>query len=69
METLLVGDLFISSEAFREAIEKEMGEDFGPMREVAWNEGETPEDQHHVQQIPTSVISPSPEKARACILT
>jgi D-3-phosphoglycerate dehydrogenase len=51
METLVVGDLFISSEAFREAIEKEMGEDFGPVREVAWNEGETPEDQHHVQQI------------------
>jgi D-3-phosphoglycerate dehydrogenase / 2-oxoglutarate reductase len=50
METLVVGDLFISSEAFREAIEKEMGEDFGPV-EVAWNEGETPEDQHHVQQI------------------
>ena len=50
METLVVGDLFLSSEAFRKAIEKELGEDFGPMREVAWS-GETAEDQHHVQQI------------------
>jgi D-3-phosphoglycerate dehydrogenase len=50
METLVVGDLFLSSEAFRKAIEKEMGEDFGPVREVAWGE-ETAEEQHHVQQI------------------
>ncbi len=51
MEVLCVGDLFISSEAFRKAIEEELGEDLGPVREVAWNGGETPEDQHHVQQI------------------
>src|SRR5919205_3707493 len=50
METLVVGDLFLSSERFREAIEEEIGEDFGPVREVAWSE-ETAEDQHHVQQI------------------
>jgi D-3-phosphoglycerate dehydrogenase len=51
METLVVGDLFISPGAFREAIEKEMGEGFGPVRELEWKGGETPEDQHHVQQI------------------
>lgn len=51
METLVVGDLFISSVAFREAIEKELGKDFGPVREVAWNLGKTQEEQHHVQQI------------------
>src|SRR5918997_1032613 len=51
METLVVGDLFISSEAIREAIEKELGEDFGPVREVAWNGGEIQEEQHHVQQV------------------
>ena len=50
MEVVCVGDLFLSSEWFREAIEKEMGEGFGPVREVAWSE-ETAEDQHHVQQI------------------
>jgi D-3-phosphoglycerate dehydrogenase / 2-oxoglutarate reductase len=50
METLVIGDLFLSSEAFRRAIEEEFGEDFGPVREVAWGE-ETPEEQHHVQQI------------------
>ena len=47
MEVLCVGDLFLSSERFREAIEEEMGEDFGPVREVAWSE-ETAEDQHHI---------------------
>jgi D-3-phosphoglycerate dehydrogenase len=50
METLVVGDLFISSESFRKAIEKELGKAFGPVREVAWR-GETREGQHHVQQI------------------
>lgn len=49
MEVLCVGDLFLSSERFREAIEKEMGEDFGPIREVSWA-GKTAEDQHHLQQ-------------------
>lgn len=28
-----------------------MGEDFGPVRETAWREGNTPEAQHHLQQI------------------
>jgi D-3-phosphoglycerate dehydrogenase len=50
MEVLCVGDLFVPSEAFRKAIEREMGEGFGPVREVAWA-GESAEDQHHVQQI------------------
>ena len=50
MEVLVTGDLFVTSEAFREAIEKEMGGDFGPVREVSWG-GESQEDQHHVQQI------------------
>jgi D-3-phosphoglycerate dehydrogenase len=51
VETLAVGDLFVSSEAFRKAIEKELGEGFGPVREVTWKGGETPEGQHHVQQV------------------
>jgi D-3-phosphoglycerate dehydrogenase / 2-oxoglutarate reductase len=50
MEVLCVGDLFLSSERFREAIEEEMGGDFGPVREVSWA-GERAEDQHHLQQI------------------
>jgi D-3-phosphoglycerate dehydrogenase / 2-oxoglutarate reductase len=50
VEVLCVGDLFLTSERFREAIEKEMGEDFGPVREVAWA-GESAEDQHHLQQL------------------
>ncbi|QIN80112.1 hypothetical protein GBA65_18085 [Rubrobacter marinus] len=50
MDVLCVGDLFLSSARFREAIEKEMGEDFGPLREVSWA-GETAEDQHHLQQL------------------
>jgi D-3-phosphoglycerate dehydrogenase len=50
MEVLCVGDLFLSSERFREAIEEEMGSDFGPVREVSWA-GERAEDQHHLQQI------------------
>jgi len=50
MEVLCVGDLFLSSKEFRETLEKEMGEDFGPIREVSWA-GERAEDQHHLQQI------------------
>ncbi len=50
MQVLCVGDLFLSSERFREAIEKEIGKDFGPIREVSWA-GEKAEDQHHLQQI------------------
>ena len=51
MEVLCVGDLFVPSEELRKAIEGEMGEGFGPVREVAWAGGESAEDQHHVQQI------------------
>jgi D-3-phosphoglycerate dehydrogenase len=50
VEVLCVGDLFLSSERFREAIEKEMGSDFGPVREVSWA-GESAEEQHHLQQV------------------
>lgn len=50
MEVLVVGDLFVPSEAFREAVEKEMGSDFGPIREISWS-GESQEAQHHVQQV------------------
>jgi D-3-phosphoglycerate dehydrogenase / 2-oxoglutarate reductase len=50
MEVLCVGDLFLSSERFKEAIEKEMGDDSGTIREVSWA-GEKAEDQHHLQQI------------------
>ena len=50
MEVLVVGDLFVPSGTFREAIEKEMGGDFGPVREISWS-GESQEDQHHTQQI------------------
>jgi D-3-phosphoglycerate dehydrogenase / 2-oxoglutarate reductase len=50
VEVLCVGDLFLSSDRMKEAIEKEMGGDFGPIREVSWSE-EAAEEQHHIQQI------------------
>ncbi len=50
MEVLCVGDLFLSSGRFKEAIAKELGGDFGPVREVDWSE-ETAEEQHHLQQV------------------
>ena len=50
MEVLCVGDLFLSSERFKEAIEKEMGGDSVAIREVSWA-GKKAEDQHHLQQI------------------
>jgi D-3-phosphoglycerate dehydrogenase / 2-oxoglutarate reductase len=64
VEVLCVGDLFLSSERLKEAIEKEMGGDFGPVREVSWA-GERAEEQHHLQQVmeqdgPESV--PTPEE-------
>ena len=43
MEVLCVGDLFLSAKRFREAIERELGEDFGPVREMVWP-GESAED-------------------------
>lgn len=48
METLIVGDEFISAAAFREAIEDELGGDFGPVRDVDWGGDD---DQHAAQQI------------------
>jgi D-3-phosphoglycerate dehydrogenase len=50
VEVLCVGDLFLSSGRFKEAIVKELGGDFGPVREVDWSE-ETAEEQHHLQQV------------------
>ena len=51
METLIFGDRFIPTSAFREAISNDLGDDFGPVREVEWTAGETAEDQHHLQQV------------------
>ena len=45
MEGLCIGDLFLSSRRFKEAIEREIDGDFGPVGEVAWTE-ESAEDQH-----------------------
>lgn len=54
MEVLCVGDLFLSSERFGEAIEKELGDGDGPgghtVREVSWA-GDSAEEQHHLQQV------------------
>jgi D-3-phosphoglycerate dehydrogenase / 2-oxoglutarate reductase len=50
VEVLCVGDLFLSSDRFKEVIEKEMGGDFGPVREVSWA-GERAEERHHLQQV------------------
>ncbi len=50
MRTLIAGDHFVSSDAFREAIERELGADFGPVRDVMWA-GEDMEGQHEQQQI------------------
>jgi hypothetical protein len=50
VRVLCVDDLFLSSKRLREAIIKEMGGDFGPVREAAWA-GEPTEDQHHLQQV------------------
>ncbi|CAN5503198.1 MAG: 2-hydroxyacid dehydrogenase [Rubrobacteraceae bacterium] len=50
MEILCVGDLFLSSENFREAMENALGEGSHEIREVMWA-GEKAEEQHHLQQI------------------
>ncbi|MGH3087799.1 MAG: 2-hydroxyacid dehydrogenase [Rubrobacteraceae bacterium] len=50
MEVLCVGDLFLSSKRFKEAIEKELGGGPHKIREVSWA-GERAEDQHHLQQV------------------
>ena len=50
MEILCVGDLFLPSERFREAIDKEFGDENPSVREVSWA-GEKAEDQHHLQQV------------------
>ncbi len=61
MEVLCVGDLFVSSESFKKALEKELGKGH-EIREVSWA-GETAEDQHHEQQVmevdgPEAVATP-----------
>lgn len=51
MKILCVGDLFLSSERFEEAIANEFdGKDSPEVREVMWA-GERAEDQHHLQQV------------------
>ncbi|AHY48308.1 Phosphoglycerate dehydrogenase and related dehydrogenase (plasmid) [Rubrobacter radiotolerans] len=52
MKVLCIGDLFLPSERFREALEREFsGENGAPdVREVMWA-GEKAEEQHHLQQI------------------
>lgn len=49
MEVLAFGDLHLPSRSFREAIKREMGEDFGPVRETNWDAGSI-EEEHHLQQ-------------------
>ncbi len=64
MKVLCVGDLFLSSERFKEAIEKEMGGDSVAIREVSWA-GEKAEDQHHLQQVMEQdgpEVVPTPEE-------
>ncbi len=48
MDTLVVGDRFISHETFRTAIERDLGGGFGPLRTVDW--AAPPERQHSLQQ-------------------
>jgi D-3-phosphoglycerate dehydrogenase len=62
MRTLIVGDHFIGPDVFREAIEQELGGDFGPVRHVMWA-GADMEEQHEQQQImeksgPEAVATP-----------
>lgn len=64
MEVLCVGDLFLSSEKFREGVEEELGDGSHTVREVMWAGGSA-EGQHHLQQVmeqegPEAV--PSPEE-------
>lgn len=49
MNTLVAGDHFISADAFRAAIERELGTGFGPLRTVAWSAD--PSEQHGLQQV------------------
>src|SRR5262245_53016781 len=62
MNTLIVGDRFIAADAFKAAIEHELGAGFGPLRTVAWSAD--PEEQHGLQQVmerdgPEAVPSPT----------
>ena len=50
MKTLIVGDHFIPSSAFREAMERALGSNAGPLREVTWA-GKDQEEHHAQQQI------------------
>ncbi len=69
MRTLIIGDHFIGADVFREAIEHELGEGFGPVRTVMWA-GADMEEQHAEQQImewkgPEAVRTPT-EVVEAC---
>ena len=50
MEGLCVGGLFLSSGRFKEAIEREIDGDFGPVGKGAWTE-ESAENQHYLQRV------------------
>jgi D-3-phosphoglycerate dehydrogenase len=50
VETLVIGDHFIAAGVLRDAIERELGSDFGPVRAVAWS-GADREEQHEQQQV------------------
>lgn len=48
METLIISDEFIGTDAFRTAIEEGLGADFGPVRAVEWT---GVDDQHGAQHV------------------
>ncbi|MGI8574299.1 MAG: 2-hydroxyacid dehydrogenase [Egibacteraceae bacterium] len=50
MRTLIVGDHFVGIDLFRDAIARELGDDFGPLSEVMWA-GADREEQHEAQQV------------------
>jgi D-3-phosphoglycerate dehydrogenase len=49
MEVLCVGDILLPSGEFRKAIEEQLGDDAGPVREVMWATGESLWEQHRLQ--------------------
>jgi D-3-phosphoglycerate dehydrogenase / 2-oxoglutarate reductase len=50
MRTLVIGDHFVGSDVFLDAIGKTLGKDFGPVRTVDWA-GDSMEAQHAEQQV------------------
>jgi D-3-phosphoglycerate dehydrogenase len=63
VDTLIVGDHFIGAGVFRDALERELGGSFGPIRTVMWA-GADMEEQHEQQQVmekdgPEAVRTPS----------